>query len=134
LLATTATPGILLGVWWKKANKYALLISSTVCGFLYILISPHVFKGFVVGKGITAALGMSEALVTVPLSFALFIILSEIFNRIPGWAPSQDEKAILDRVHGWNDYREERYNGTAWPWVVVVVCLVISWWGLQPWN
>jgi cation/acetate symporter len=134
LLASTATAGILLGVWWKKANKYALLISSTICGFLYILISPHVFKSFVVGKGITAALGMSEALVTVPLSFALFIILSEIFFRVPGWAPSQDDKAVIDRIHGWNDYSEDRYNGKVWPWVVAVVCLAISWWGLQPWN
>jgi Na+(H+)/acetate symporter ActP len=133
LLSTTATPGILLGVWWKQANKYALLVSSTICGFLYILISPHVFKGFVLGKGLTAALGMSEALLTVPLSFALFIVLSVIFNKV-GWAPSQEEKAVLDRIHGWNDYREERYNGKVWPWVTAVVCLLISWWGLQPWK
>jgi len=85
-----------------------------------------------VGKGVTAALGMSGGLVTIPLSFALFIILSLIFNKM-GWAPSQAEKAILDKIHGWNDYREERYNGTIWPVVVAVVCLAISWWGLQPW-
>jgi Na+(H+)/acetate symporter ActP len=133
LLSTTATPGILLGVWWKQANKYALLVSSTICGFLYILISPHVFKGFVLGKGLTAALGMSEALLTVPLSFALFIVLSVTFNKM-GWAPSQEEKAVLDRIHGWNDYDENRYNGRVWPWVTVAVCLVICWWALQPWK
>lgn len=132
LIASTVTPGILLGVWWKQANKYALMVSSTICGILFIVISPHVIKSIVVGKGVTAALGMSGGLVTIPLSFALFIILSVVFNKI-GWAPSQDEKAILDRIHGWSDYREERYNGNAWPWVVVVVCLLISWWGLQPW-
>jgi Na+(H+)/acetate symporter ActP len=133
LLSTTATPGILLGVWWKQANKYALLVSSTICGFLYILISPHVFKGFVLGKGLTAALGMSEALLTVPLSFVLFIVLSVTFNKM-GWAPSQEEKAVLDRIHGWNDYDENRYNGRVWPWVTVAVCLVICWWALQPWK
>jgi Na+(H+)/acetate symporter ActP len=132
LLASTATPCILLGVWWKQANKYALLVSSTICGIIFIVISPHVFKGIVVGKGVTAALGMSGGLVTIPLSFALFIVFSVIFNKM-GYAPSQQEKAVLDRIHGWNDYREERYNGKVWPWVVVVVCLLISWWGLQPW-
>jgi Na+(H+)/acetate symporter ActP len=132
LLASTATPGILLGVWWKQANKYALIVSSTICGVIFIIISPHVIKSIVVGKGVTAALGMSGGLVTIPLSFALFIILSLIFNKM-GWAPSQAEKAILDKIHGWNDYREERYNGTIWPVVVAVVCLAISWWGLQPW-
>jgi len=133
LLASTATPGILLGVWWKQANKYALIVSSTICGVIFIVISPHVIKSIIVGKGVTAALGMSGGMVTIPLSFALFIILSVIFNKM-GWAPSQEEKAILDKIHGWNDYREERYNGTVWPWVVVVVCLAISWWGLQPWS
>jgi len=132
LLASTATPGILLGVWWKQANKYALIVSSTICGLIFIVISPHVIKSIVVGKGVTAALGMSGGLVTIPLSFALFIVLSIIFNKM-GWAPSQEEKAILDKIHGWNDYREERYNGNVWPWVVAVVCLAISWWGLQPW-
>ncbi|PKN05365.1 MAG: sodium:solute symporter, partial [Deltaproteobacteria bacterium HGW-Deltaproteobacteria-9] len=132
LLASTATPGILLGVWWKQANKYALICSSIICGIIFIVISPYVFKSIVVGKGLVAALGMSGALVTVPLSFALFIILSFIFNKM-GRAPSQEEKAVLDRIHGWNDYREERYNGKVWPWVVAVVCLAISVWGLQPW-
>ncbi|MBM4270987.1 MAG: sodium:solute symporter [Deltaproteobacteria bacterium] len=132
LLASTATPGILLGVWWKQANKYALLVSSTICGAMFIIISPHVIKSIVIGKGLPAALGMSGGLVTIPLSFSLFIILSIIFNKM-GYAPSQEEKAVLDRIHGWNDYREDRYNGKVWPWVVAVVCLVISWWGLQPW-
>jgi Na+(H+)/acetate symporter ActP len=132
LLASTASAGILMGVWWKQANKYALIVSSTICGIIFIVISPHVFKGIVVGKGVTAALGMSGGLVTIPLSFALFIFLSLIFNKM-GWAPSQEEKALLDRIHGWNDYRENRYNGKGWPIVVAIVCLVITWWGLQPW-
>ena len=132
LLASTATPGILMGVWWKQANKYALICSSMICGIIFIVISPYVIKSIVVGKGVTAALGMSGGLVTIPLSFALFIFLSLIFNKM-GWAPSQEEKALLDRIHGWNDYRENRYNGKGWPIVVAIVCLVITWWGLQPW-
>ena len=137
LLASTATPGILLGVWWKEANKLALIVSANICGLIFIVISPHVFPSIVVGKGATAALGMSGGLVTVPLSFALFIILSLVFNRVPalaGWAPTLEDKQVIDRIHGWGDYDETRYNGTVWPIALAVVCLAISYWGLQPWK
>lgn len=136
LLASTATPGILLGVWWKEANKLALIISSTICGLLFIIISPHVFPAIVVGKGATAALGMSGGMVTVPLSFTLFIFLSIIFNRIPAlsaWAPTLEDKSVIDRIHGWGDYDEKRYNGIIWPVIVAIVCIFITIWGLQPW-
>jgi cation/acetate symporter len=138
LLATTATPAILLGVWWKEANKLAMIISSTICGVLYIVISPHVLPSIVVGNGLAASLGMSGGMVTVPLSFAMFILLSLAFNRmsaLAAYAPSLEDKKVIDRIHGWGDeYDETRYNGTVWPIAVAVVCLLIFWWGLQPWS
>ena len=138
LLACTASPGILLGVWWKEANKLALIISSTICGVLYIVISPHVLKGIVIGKGLAAALGMSGGMVTVPLSFGLFIILSMIFNRmeaLKAYAPTLADKQLIDRIHGWGEeYEESRYQSTLWPLVAVAVCAVVMIWGLQPWS
>ncbi len=137
LLATTATPAILLGVWWKEANKLALMISSLFCGFLYILISPHVFPSIVVGKGLVAALGMSGGMVTIPLSFAMFILLSIAFNRMAvfkAYAPTLADKKVIDRIHGWGtDYEETRYNGITVPLIVSVVCIAIFCWGLVPW-
>ena len=137
LLASTATPGILLGVWWKEANKLALIVSANVCGLLFILISPHVFPNIVVGKGLAAALGMSGGMVTVPLSFTLFIVLSIVFNRIPAlkaWAPAHEDKRVIDRIHGWGDYDEGRYNSIVWPMGLAVICVFITIWGLQPWS
>jgi cation/acetate symporter len=138
LLATTATPAILLGVWWKEANKLALIISSSICGVLFIVISPHVLPGIVVGKGLAAALGMSGGMVTVPLSFAMFIVLSIVFNRMPSlaaYAPTLEDKKVIDRIHGWGDeYEESRYNGITWPLVATGICLAVLWWGLQPWS
>jgi cation/acetate symporter len=138
LLATTATPAILLGVWWKEANKLALIISSSICGVLFIIISPHVLPSIVVGKGLAAALGMSGGMVTVPLSFAMFIVLSIVFNRMPSlaaYAPTLEDKKVIDRIHGWGDeYEETRYNGITWPLVATVVCMAVFWWGLQPWS
>ena len=138
LLATTATPGILLGVWWKEANKLALIISSIVCGVIFIVISPHVLPSICVGKGLPAALGMSGGMVTVPLSFAAFIILSILFNRIEAlkaYAPTTVDMQVIDRIHGWGEhYDETRYTGLTWPLVAVVVCIAVFIWGLQPWS
>ncbi|MDD2605727.1 MAG: sodium:solute symporter [Desulfobacteraceae bacterium] len=138
LLACTASPAILLGVWWKEANKLALIISSTVCGILYIIISPHVLKTIVIGKGLPAALGMSGGMVTVPLSFGLFIVLSMVFNRMEAFkafAPTLADKQLVDRIHGWGEeYEESRYQSTVWPLVAVVVCVIVLIWGLQPWS
>jgi Na+(H+)/acetate symporter ActP len=137
LLATTATPAILLGVWWKEANKLALIISSMVCGILFIVISPHVLPSICIGSGLVAALGMSGGMVTIPLSFAMFIILSIAFNRMPAlkaYTPTLADKKVIDRIHGWGpDYDESRYNGITWPLIISAVCVVVFIWGVQPW-
>jgi Na+(H+)/acetate symporter ActP len=137
LLATTATPAILLGVWWKEANKLALMVSSIFCGVLFIVISPHVLPSICVGKGLVAALGMSGGMVTIPLSFAMFIVLSIIFNRVSAlsaYAPTIEDKMVIDRIHGWGDhYEEKRYNGITFPIIIAIVCMAVFFWGLQPW-
>ncbi|BBO76400.1 cation acetate symporter [Desulfosarcina widdelii] len=137
LLATTATPAILLGVWWKEANKLALMISSFVCGVIFIVISPHVLPGICVGKGLVAALGMSGGMVTIPLSFAMFIVLSIVFNRmsaLSAYAPTLEDKKVIDRIHGWGEhYEETRYNGVTVPIIISIICLAVFIWGLQPW-
>ncbi|MDW7650411.1 MAG: sodium:solute symporter [Bacillota bacterium] len=136
ICGSAVTPMILLGVWWKEANKLAGMISSIVCGFLFIIVSPYVMPNIVLGEGLTANLGMSGALFTVPLAFALFIFLSLLFNRIPsleGFNPTEKDKRFVDRIHGWPDYDESRYAGNGWAALVGVVCIFISIWGLMPW-
>lgn len=138
LLATTATPAILLGVWWKEANKLALMISSILCGVIYIVISPHVLPDICIGGGLVAKLGMSGGMVTIPLSFAMFIVLSILFNRmdaLKSYAPTLEDKKVIDRIHGWGpDYDENRYNGIVWPLIIAGFCVLIFIWGLQPWS
>jgi Na+(H+)/acetate symporter ActP len=134
LLATAVSPSILMGVWWKQANKVAMIISSAACGIIYIIISPHVLSNIVVGKDLVAALGMSGAMVTVPLSFASFIILSFVFNKMQMATPSLEDKKMIDRIHGWGiDYDEARYNGVAMPIVLVILSAMVFYWGIQPW-
>lgn len=122
----------------EEANKLALIISSLFCGFLFILISPHVVPSIVVGKGLVAALGMSGGMVTIPLSFAMFILLSIVFNRMSvfkSFAPTLADKRVIDRIHGWGvDYEETRYNGITIPVIASLVCIAIFFWGLVPWT
>lgn len=136
ICGSAVTPMILLGVWWKEANKLAGMISSIICGFTYIIISPYVLPNLVVGEGVTARLGISGSLVTVPLSFAMFIFLSILFNKMPALArfsPTQKDKQLVDKIHGWPDYDESRYSGGGWAALAGVVCIFIFIWGLMPW-
>jgi hypothetical protein len=101
------------------------------------VISPHVLPSICIGSGLVAALGMSGGMVTIPLSFAMFIILSIAFNRmssLKAYAPTLADKKVIDRIHGWGpDYDESRYNGIKWPLIISAVCVVVFIWGLQPW-
>ena len=134
LLATAVAPGILLGVWWKQTNKAAVMVSSLVFGVFYIIISPHVLGDIVIGHGLVAGLGMSGAMVTVPLAYASLIILSLIFNKMGITPVDLETKKMVDRIHGWgSDYDELRYNGSIMPVAIVLICVVIFIWGLQPW-
>ena len=94
-------------------------------------------KSIVVGSGVTANLGMAGGLITIPLSFAMFIVLSIIFNRIGAlskYAPTEEDKRMIDRIHGWgNDYNEKRYASVTWPLVAAAICMVVFYWGLMPW-
>ncbi|NLC78046.1 MAG: sodium:solute symporter [Clostridia bacterium] len=136
LCASTITPTMLLGVWWKQANRLAGIVSSIIAGITYIVISPHVMPHIVVGSGVTASLGMAGGMVTVPLAFFLFIVLSWIFNSIPGlerFKPTEEDKKLVDRIHGWGDYQEYRYNGNTGVALAALASLCVFIWGLMPW-
>jgi hypothetical protein len=80
---------------------------------------------------------MSGGMVTVPLSFAMFILLSIVFNRMSAlsdYAPTLADKMVIDRIHGWGEeYEESRYNGITVPIIISIVCIAVFFWGLQPW-
>lgn len=136
LCAATITPSMLLGVWWKQANRLASIISSVIAGIVYIVISPHVLPNIVIGSGVTASLGMAGGMVAVPLSFFLFIVLSWLFNNMPGLAaykPTDEDRKLVDRIHGWNDYEDYRYSGNTGVTLAVLASVAVFIWGMMPW-
>lgn len=138
LAGVTNAPLIIVGVWWKEANKYGAIVSSVVGGALYIIVSPFVFPSIVVtGHAVTDGMGLSGGMLAVPVSFILLIVVSYITNRMPSLAgklTKEEDIKLIERIHGWKDIQSYRYNSTLGAAVTVVVCVGIVVWALMPWN
>ena len=115
LAGVTVAPLVILGVWWKQANRYGATAGSLISGLMYVAVSPYLFPKFVIAGGLPAKLGMSGALLCVPLCFFLVAVVSMITNKIPALMnsiPHEEDKRLIDSIHGWTTYSEERYNST----------------------
>ncbi|WNF37651.1 sodium:solute symporter [Bacillaceae bacterium IKA-2] len=138
LAGTTNAPLIIMGVWWKEANRYGAIAASLFGGILYVVVSPFVFPSIVVsGHGLTDSMGLSGGMLAVPLSFILLIVVSYITNRMPSL---KDEKSIHDinslveRIHGWTDINPKRYNSNVGAFIITFVCAIAFVWAMMPWG
>lgn len=138
LAAVTNAPIILMGVWWKSANKYGAIASVVVSGLLYIVVSPFVFPSIVVsGHALTDSLGLSGAMLCVPVAFIILIVVSMITNKMPSLqnklTTGQDHK-LIERIHGWSDVNPARYNSVVGAMVVIIVSTLTLIWAISPWH
>lgn len=138
LAAVTNAPIILMGVWWKGANKYGAIASVVISGALYVIVSPFVFPSIVVsGHGLTDSLGLSGAMLCVPIAFIILIVVSVITNKMPSLqqklSTSEDHK-LIERIHGWSDVNPTRYNSAFGASVVVIASALTIVWALSPWQ
>lgn len=138
LAAVTNAPLILMGVWWKEANKYGAIAASIVGGGLYIVVSPFVFPSIVVsGDALTDGMGLSGSMLAVPVSFILLIVVSYITNRMPSLQKHLTTSAdhqLIERIHGWNNVNPARYNSTFGAVVITVLSAFVVVWAILPWN
>lgn len=136
LCATAMTPMIVLGVWSTRINIWGAFIGSAFSGALYIVISPYVFSGLVVGKGLVAKLGFAEALVTVPVGFIMTIVVSLIAEKVMAEKAAVERgkaQDLVEKMHGWANVTGERYSSTPWLIILCVLWIPIFIWGIQPW-
>ncbi|MFP3513443.1 sodium:solute symporter, partial [Peribacillus sp. SIMBA_075] len=88
-------------------------------------MSPFVFPSIVLtGHGVTDGMGLSGAMLAVPVSFILLIVVSYITNRIPalsGKLTKQADIELIERIHGWKDIKAYRYNSTIGAGITVAV-------------
>ncbi len=135
LAGVTVAPLVILGVWWKTANRYGASVAVLVSGLTYIAVSPYLFPEITIGAAFPAKVGMSGALFCVPLCFFLHTTVSMITDKIPSLMvkiPHEKDKMLVDSIHGWSDYSEERYNSTAAGIIVAIVSLLICIWCVLP--
>ena len=135
LAGVTVAPLVILGVWWKPANRYGASTAVLVSGLLYIAVSPYLFPNFVLASGLPSKVGMSGALLCVPLTFFIHTTVSMITERIPSLMvkiPYEKDKMLVDSIHGWSDYSEERYNSTGAGIAVAVISFLICVWAILP--
>ncbi|TFE00834.1 sodium:solute symporter [Jeotgalibacillus sp. R-1-5s-1] len=138
LAGVTNAPLIIVGVWWKEANKYGAMAAAVVGGAIYIIVSPFVFPNIVLtGHSVTDGMGISGALLAVPISFILLIVVSYITNRIPSLdsrLTKKQDSELIEQIHGWKDVQPYRYNSKIGAGVTVVVCFAVAVWALMPWG
>ncbi len=138
LAGVTNAPLIIVGVWWKEANKFGAIAASVGGGLLYIIVSPFVFPSIVLtGHAVTDGMGLSGAMLAVPVSFILLIVVSFITNRIPSLAnklTKQSDTELIERIHGWKDIKDYRYNSKLGAGITVVLSAVIAIWAIMPWG
>lgn len=135
LAGVTVAPLVILGVWWKPANRYGASVAVLVSGLTYIAVSPYLFPNIIIGEAFPAKVGMSGALFCVPLCFFLHTTVSMITDKIPSLMvkiPHEKDKMLVDSIHGWSDYSDERYNSTAAGFIVAAVSLAICIWCVLP--
>lgn len=135
LAGVTVAPLVILGVWWKPANRYGATVAILVSGLTYIAVSPYLFPNLVIAGGLPAKVGMSGSLFCVPLCFFLHTTVSMITDRIPALMakiPHQKDKELVDSIHGWSDYSEERYNSYNAGMIVAAVSLFFCIWAVLP--
>ena len=136
LCASCITPQLVLGTWSSRINRFGVILSMVVCLVVYLIISPFLFKGFVVGSGLPAEFGLAAAFITVPLGFFLTIVGSltaELIPRLRVQIPREETQRLVERMHGWRDYTGLRYAGVGWLLTIASACVPLFVWGLSPW-
>lgn len=123
---------IVLGIWWKRTNKYGVgagMVVGALIGFYgwimigFLGIDPvEMFFPFF-AKYFYGPLGWIKiTAVAVPISFILTVVVSWLTPP-----PPRELQQQVDEMHGWSDYNPKRYNSKGLPITVIILSLAIMW-------
>ncbi|MGF1641941.1 MAG: cation acetate symporter [Rhodospirillales bacterium] len=127
--SSTFTPVLILGIWWKGANKAGAIAGMVVGGVLSIVLWWT--KGDLFGLQLIN-LGPLGYMVTAIFSASAAWFATVVVSMVTGG--EKDEKILreVDRIHGWRDYDPRRYNGKAFPVAVAAIALAMMVWSAMP--
>ncbi len=127
--SSTFTPVLILGIWWKGANRAGAIAGMVVGGALSIALWWT--KGELFGMQLIN-LGPLGYLVTAIFSASAAWFVTVVVSMLTGG--EKDERILreVDRIHGWTDYHPRRYNGKAFPLGVAAISLALMIWSAMP--
>lgn len=127
--SSTFTPVLIMGIWWKDANKFGAIAGMLVGGFLSIALWWN--KGTLLGLQLID-LGPLGYLVTAIFSASAAWFVIVVVSLLTGGERDEKIKRIVDKVHGWYDYDETRYAGKGFPLAVAAIALLLMIWSAMP--
>jgi len=127
--ASTFTPVLILGIWWKGANRAGAIMGMLIGGALSIALWWT--KGSLFGVQLLNV-GPLGYLVTGLFSCSACWFVTVFVSLLTGG--EKDEKILreVDRIHGWQNYDPKRYNGKGFPLVSGAVALALMIWSAMP--
>ncbi|MBA4396289.1 MAG: sodium:solute symporter, partial [Syntrophus sp. (in: bacteria)] len=131
LSASVFTAPLIMGIWWKGANKYGVIAGMLVGGFFALFFNAKfAHPSFTWSPTIAAApYGPTPfpGVFSVPISFVVLIFVSMITNRIPALAakiPREKTDKMVEFMHGWADHAirkdSTRYAGDTGPAIIAL--------------
>ena len=125
--SSTFTPVLILGIWWKGANRAGAIAGMVVGGFLSIALWWT--KGSLLGVQFVN-LGPLGYLVTAIFSASAAWFTTVVVSMLTGGEKNETILREIDRIHGWRDYDPRRYNGKAFPLGCAAIALALIAWAL----
>ena len=115
---------IVMGIWWKRANKYGCLAGMLVGFFTtfipYVLIEVFKWEPTRVLYIFYGGLGWGKLFaIALPLVFIVVIVVSWLTEP-----PPLEVRKQVDMMHGWPDYDERRYNGKKLPIIIIILSVL----------
>jgi cation/acetate symporter len=134
--ASVFTAPLIMGVWWKGANKYGVIAGMLVGGFFSLVFNAKfAHPSFTWSPTLAVApYGPTPfpGVLSVPISFVVLIFVSMITNRIPALAakiPREKTDKMVEFMHGWPDHAirkdSTRYASDTGPAIIGIIMLAL---------
>ena len=127
--ASTFTPVLILGIWWKGANRAGAISGMLVGGVLSVVLWWT--KGNLFGYQFVN-LGPLGHLVAAIFTASAAWFVTIVVSLATGGEKNEKVLREVDRIHGWLDYSPERYNGKLFPVCCAALALALMVWSAMP--
>jgi cation/acetate symporter len=127
--ASTFTPVLILGIWWKGANKAGAISALLVGGVLSVWLWWT--KGDLMGLQLVDIGPLGHLVAAIFTASAAWFVMV-VVSILTGGEKDENVLREVDRIHGWPDYDKSRYNGKLFPLGCAAVALALMVWSAMP--